>query len=43
MYTKDIELQEEKVRELKQRGFTKMSKSELIRLALRTFNTADLV
>ena len=34
MYTKDIEELEAKVAELKRRGWTKASKSQLIRLAL---------
>lgn len=34
MYTRDIGLMEEKVAELRRRGLTKMSKSELIRIAL---------
>ena len=34
MYTKDIESLEEKVAELKRRGYTKANKSQLIRFAL---------
>ena len=34
MYTKDIEALEEKVAELKRRGYTKANKSQLIRFAL---------
>ena len=34
MYTKDIEELEEKVAELKRRGYTKANKSQLIRFAL---------
>ncbi len=34
MYTRDIEELEAKVAELKRRGWTKASKSQLIRLAL---------
>lgn len=39
MYTKDIERLEEKVAELKRRGYTKANKSQLIRMAL---NQIDL-
>jgi hypothetical protein len=35
MYTQDIEALEAKVAELKRRGYTKASKSQLIRFALR--------
>jgi hypothetical protein len=34
LYTRDIELLEAKVAELKQRGYTKANKSQLIRMAL---------
>ncbi len=42
MYTKDIEELEEKVAELKRRGYTKANKSQLIRYALRQVNLDDL-
>ncbi len=42
MYTKDIEELEEKVAELKRRGYTKANKSQLIRYALRQVDLDDL-
>lgn len=38
MYTEDIAELDAKVAELKRRGLTKMSKSELIRIALRALD-----
>ncbi len=42
MYTRDIENLEEKVQELKRRGYTKANKSQLIRMALNQLNLDDL-
>jgi hypothetical protein len=43
MYTRDIEELEAKVAELKRRGWTKASKSQLIRLALAQVDLDKLV
>jgi hypothetical protein len=43
MYTRDIEELEAKVAELKRRGWTKASKSQLIRLALSQVDLDKLV
>ena len=42
MYTKDIEELEEKVAELKRRGYTKANKSQLIRMALNEIDIDKL-
>jgi hypothetical protein len=42
MYTKDLEQLDGKVAELKRRGKTKMTKSELIRLALANLNIDEV-
>lgn len=41
MYTSDIEQLDAKVTALKRRGLPRMSRSQLIRLALSTFNIED--
>ena len=43
MYTRDIDALEEKVAELKRRGWTKANKSQMIRLALRELNLEKVV
>ncbi len=43
MYTKDIEELDAKVAELKRRGWTKASKSQLIRIALSQIDLDSLV
>ncbi|MCX5743490.1 MAG: hypothetical protein NT062_13435 [Proteobacteria bacterium] len=43
MYTKDIEELDAKVAELKKRGWTKASKSQLIRIALQHIDLDTLV
>lgn len=43
MYTRDIEQLEQKVAELQRRGLTKMSKSQLIRIALAKLDLDDVV
>jgi len=43
MYTKDIEELDAKVAELKKRGWTKASKSQLIRIALQRIDLDSLV
>ena len=40
MYTRDLSELDAKVAELKKRGFTKASKSQLIRIALRQLDVA---
>ena len=40
MYTQDLEQLDAKVKELRARGFTKMTKSELIRIALNKLDTS---
>ncbi|GAB4564239.1 MAG: hypothetical protein Tsb0020_14190 [Haliangiales bacterium] len=42
MYTRDIENLENKVQELKQRGYTKANKSQLIRMALNQLDIDKL-
>ena len=42
LYTKDIERLEEKVAEMKRRGYTKANKSQLIRYALNQFDIDKL-
>ena len=42
MYTKDIEHLEQKVAELKRRGYTKANKSQLIRMALNQLDIDEL-
>ncbi|WP_428266463.1 hypothetical protein [Haliangium sp.] len=42
MYTKDIQHLEEKVAELKRRGYTKANKSQLIRMALKQMDIDKL-
>lgn len=42
MYTKDIELLREKVGILKRRGYSKMNKSRLIRIALNALDIERL-
>lgn len=42
LYTSDIEDLDAKVDELKRRGLTKMSRSQLIRIALRRLNLDDV-
>lgn len=42
MYTKDIERLEQKVAELKRRGYTKANKSQLIRMALNEIDIDKL-
>lgn len=42
MYTRDIEGLDAKVAEMKRRGFTKISKSQLIRIALAQLDVSKI-